>query len=86
MLDLDETLIYYTRSPADEQWDLQVFDYKVYKRPYLIEFLTFIQQHFRVAVWSSASDDYVEGIVQAIFPENYSLEFVWGRSRCIYRL
>ena len=38
--------------------------------------------HFRLAVWSSASDDYVREIVDHIFPADIPLEFVWGRSRC----
>lgn len=66
-------------------WDFEVFHYKVYKRPHLEAFLAFLKTHFEVAVWSSASDDYVELIVKEIFPTDYGLQFVWGRSRCTYR-
>lgn len=85
ILDLDETLIHATDKPHDDSWDFEVFQYKVYKRPFLEEFLLGLREHFDVAVWSSASDDYVELIVQEIFPEDYGLRFVWGRSRCTYR-
>lgn len=85
ILDLDETLIHATDKPHDDTWDFQVFHYKVYKRPYLQEFLLGLKEHFDVAVWSSASDDYVDLIVKEIFPEDYTLKFVWGRSRCTYR-
>lgn len=44
-----------------------------------------LKKHFDVAVWSSASDDYVDLIVKEIFPDDYELKFVWGRSRCTYR-
>ena len=47
--------------------------------------MLFLKKHFDVAVWSSASDDYVELIVKEIFPEDYGLKFVWGRSRCTYK-
>ena len=86
VLDIDETLVYATSSPKDDRWDFEVHYYRVYKRPYLTEFLDGLVKDFRVAVWSSASDDYVNEIVQRIFPKNYPLEFVWGRSQCTHRI
>ena len=62
-----------------------VYNYHVYKRPFLIEFLTKVSENFLLAVWSSASDEYVEEIVKRIFPKNIPMEFVWGRSRCTYK-
>jgi RNA polymerase II subunit A small phosphatase-like protein len=82
ILDLDETLIHATNDPVDDNWDFMVFKYKVYKRPGLDRFLNNLRKYFNVAVWSSASDDYVEKIVQEIFPKGYPLVFVWGRSKC----
>ena len=82
ILDLDETLIYATSSPKDRNWSFEVGNYKVYKRPYLEEFLDTLKKHFKVAVWSSAGDTYVEQIVCHIFPKEYKLQFVWGRSKC----
>ena len=49
------------------------------------EFLNQIKAHFLLAIWSSASDDYVEAIANQIIPKDIELEFVWGRSRCTYR-
>jgi len=57
----------------------------VYKRPYLQEFLNRIKDNFLIAIWSSASDDYVEEVVKNLIPNDLRLEFVWGRSRCSYR-
>jgi carboxy-terminal domain RNA polymerase II polypeptide A small phosphatase len=82
ILDLDETLIYATKDPKDESWNLELGQYKIYNRPGLKEFLEKISSNFRVAVWSSASDDYVKLVVEKIFPKEYKLEFVWGRSMC----
>lgn len=86
VLDLDETLIHATDNPPDDKWDFEVFEYKVYKRPGLRVFLEKLRTHFDVAVWSSASDDYVEEIVFEIFPYEDKLEFVWGRSKCTPRI
>jgi RNA polymerase II subunit A small phosphatase-like protein len=82
VLDIDETLIYTTDTPPTTTWDFEIMDYQVYKRPGLDSFLNNIRRHFDVGVWSSASDDYVNAIVEKIFPHDYYLEFVWGRSRC----
>ncbi len=82
ILDLDETLIHATRYPLGEVWDFEVFNYKVYKRPGLEDFLEELKGNFEVGVWSSASDEYVDVVVNHIFPDDYGLKFVWGRSKC----
>jgi RNA polymerase II subunit A small phosphatase-like protein len=85
ILDLDETLICATEVPLDRPSDFVVFDYHVYCRPWLAEFLATCALHFDLAVWSSASDAYVEAVVQQIFPDRAALQFVWGRSRATLR-
>jgi RNA polymerase II subunit A small phosphatase-like protein len=84
ILDLDETLVHATDTPHDDQWHFEVFGYKVYRRPYLTEFLEGLREDFHVAVWSSASDDYVKAVTANIFPPDYDLKFTWGRSRCTH--
>lgn len=86
ILDLDENLIHATSSPPNENWNFEVFGYKVYKRPGLAQFIDKIKTEFDIAVWSSASDDYVKEVVKRIFPDDYELKFVWGRSKCIRRI
>lgn len=81
MLDLDETLIFATEDGLDRSADFEAFQYHVYKRPYLDFFLEVCTQNFALAVWSSASDDYVAHIVENIVPRTIPLEFVWGRRR-----
>lgn len=85
ILDLDETLIHATKNPLEQKEAFRVFNFYVYLRPFLKEFLEGIREDFLVAVWSSASDDYVAKIVAHVFPQGYPLEFVWGRKRCTYR-
>ncbi len=85
ILDLDETLIHATAQELERKADFGVFDYHVYKRPFLDEFLQQVSQEFLLAVWSSASDDYVMEVVKNIFPSDMKLEFVWGRSRATFR-
>lgn len=86
ILDLDETLIHSSNKALNRPADFQVFHYHVYKRPFIKEFLLGCNEHFKLVIWSSASDDYVEEIVKKIIPKNIPLQFIWGRSRCTYCL
>ncbi|NMO14281.1 HAD family hydrolase [Pyxidicoccus fallax] len=86
ILDLDETLIHARDERLERDADFQVFGYHVYVRPHLEPFLQECAARFRLAVWSSASDDYVAEIVRRILPGGLDLEFVWGRSRCTLAL
>lgn len=85
ILDLDETLIYATETPLERPADFQVYDYHVYRRPHLEDFLRECARHFDLAVWSSASDLYVQAVVEKIFLSPSQLKFVWGRSRASFR-
>lgn len=86
VLDLDETLVYATKEPLDRPADFLFGEYHVYKRPGLLNFLRLINQHFSLAIWSSAGDAYVEFISETIKPEEVNFQFVWGKSRCTRRL
>jgi len=85
ILDLDETLIHARTSSLERAADFRLFGYHIYKRPHLSEFLQQCSELFELAVWSSASDDYVREVVRLIFPEPTVLRFVWGRSRATLR-
>lgn len=82
ILDLDETLIHSIETKLDVEPDFYFEPYYVYKRPYLSHFLNEIKEHFKIAIWSSADDNYVSHIADQIKPESLNYEFVWGRSRC----
>jgi RNA polymerase II subunit A small phosphatase-like protein len=85
ILDLDETLIHASEWPLALAEDFRIEGFWVYVRPGLREFLTSCSAFYRIAVWSSASDDYVEEIVNQAVAPVVPLEFVWGRSRGTYR-
>jgi len=85
ILDLDETLIHATEEPLGREHDFLVGPYAVSLRPHLAEFLASCSACFRLAVWSSASDDYVRDVVGRIIPPGLELAFAWGRSRCVRR-
>ncbi|MDO7847576.1 HAD family hydrolase [Hymenobacter sp. M29] len=82
ILDLDETLIHATATKLGDDYAFQIYHYYVYKRPGLDDFLRACAEMFDLAVWSSASDDYVSQVVAKIFPAEIKPVFVWGRSRC----
>ncbi|WP_223241393.1 HAD family hydrolase [Flammeovirga sp. EKP202] len=56
--------------------------YFVYIRPFLEEFINKVKNDYRLAVWSSAGDDYVNEIVSQLKILDNQLEFVWARSKC----
>jgi RNA polymerase II subunit A small phosphatase-like protein len=85
ILDLDETLIHATRENAETAPDAEVFSYRVFKRPHLDEFLYSVSRYFKLAIWSTASEDYLGRIISEIFPKNIQFEFVWGVSKATLR-
>lgn len=85
ILDLDETLIRAVTKKLDRPHDFCVERYFIYKRPFLSEFIETCLTHFRVGVWSSASDQYVESVVSLIFPDPDKLLFVWAASKITYQ-
>jgi RNA polymerase II subunit A small phosphatase-like protein len=85
ILDLDETLMHGREEPLEQEETFKIFHFYIYLRPFLKIFLEEIKNDFLIAVWSSGSDDYVEAVVEHLFPKDYPLEFVWGRKRCTCR-
>ena len=83
ILDLDETLVHATEEPLGRAHDFVVGPYFVYRRPHLAEFLYSCSACFRLAVWSTATDEYVRPVVERIMPPGIEPEFAWGRSRCV---
>lgn len=56
----------------------------VIARPFLKEFLTYLDAHFCLAVWTSAKPKTAKQLVAALFPADIAnkLLFVWGQSKC----
>jgi RNA polymerase II subunit A small phosphatase-like protein len=82
ILDLDETLIYGAEREGARPCAFRVGPFHVYKRPYLDEFLSSVGTHYRLAIWSSATEGYVAEITQHILPAGLEWAFVWSRDRC----
>jgi carboxy-terminal domain RNA polymerase II polypeptide A small phosphatase len=85
ILDLDETLIHSSDEEPEEGFDFKVFNYFVVKRPYLDHFLDECSHYFKLAVWSSSSDDYAAMVVENIFLPGIKPAFAWGRSKATFR-
>lgn len=84
ILDLDETLIHSTTTP-NAKHHFSVGPYAVFKRPSLDDFLHFCNAHFDIAIWTSSTEDYAQGIVAQILPPSVDIVFLWSRDRCVRR-
>ena len=85
ILDLDETLIHASAKKLERDEKANVFDYFIYERPNLKEFLVSVSQNFELAIWSSAGDEYVDEVIKETVIGDFDYSFVWGRSRAVYR-
>lgn len=82
ILDLDETLIFSTKkSLSGIEEDFHVGPYFVYKRPGVERFIKNVAGDFTLAVWTSSSSEYAEGIVNELF-NDIDLQFFWSCNRC----
>ncbi|MCA9148118.1 MAG: HAD family hydrolase [Planctomycetales bacterium] len=86
ILDLDETLIHGSDVRLHREADFRVGPYHVYVRPHLEEFLSIASELFELAIWSSATADYVGLIARKIGCMVPNWEFVWSRARCVQRM
>ena len=85
ILDLDETLLHASKVELTHECDFTFESYWVYRRPFVEEFLVDLSEYYQLAIWSSASDDYVEALVDVVVRPVVPLVFSWGRSRGTYR-
>ncbi len=86
ILDLDESLIYGSETVLHRKADFRVGPYHVYRRPGLAEFMAGVAGTFDLAIWSSATSDYVGEIAAEILPDGFKWKFVWARDRCTPRM
>lgn len=81
ILDLDETLIHASEQPLARNADFRVGHFHIHERPHLRQFLAGCRDHFNVAIWTTAGEDYAEEILREICAD-LPLAFVWCRERC----
>lgn len=82
IFDLDETLVRATGNPTLDPPDFMLDAFRVRRRPMLADCLRRVSRFADIALWSAASDSYVQEIVAQVVPADTALRFVWGRSRC----
>lgn len=82
VLDIDETLIYSTLEKLDREPDFVLGPYFVYKRPGVDKFLETCLDWFEVGIWSSATADYAEEIIENLAADSSRVSFLWSRGRC----
>jgi TFIIF-interacting CTD phosphatase-like protein len=86
ILDVDETLVHATEwQLATDLPHFRVGQYFVYCRPHLTDFLVQCAALGDVAIWSSASLDYVQQIIAHIAPPSFQPTFIWGSEHCTQR-
>ena len=70
---MDETLIHANVDLVHDKFSYKLPFHYVYNRPHLNEFLLQANGIILLAVWSSATDDYVNDIIKNSFPEEIKL-------------
>lgn len=85
ILDIDETLIHGREEPLDRAADFRAELFHIYVRPHIGEFLKSISNDYDLACWSSATQDYLDIILNHIMSGLKPPLFVWDRKRCIRR-
>jgi carboxy-terminal domain RNA polymerase II polypeptide A small phosphatase len=86
IFDLDETLVHATTKKLATAADFECAPYFVYKRPFVFELLTATEPFYDFAVWSSASREYVDAVVEKVFGPGFDLKFTWAVERCVQRV
>jgi len=61
-------------------------NYRIFYRPYLINFLKYVSQFFNISVWTAATKLYADFIVENIFPKEIKPEFVFHSMHTEYGL
>lgn len=87
ILDLDETLIFGSSTKLSAPSHYSIGPFFIYERPHLNEFIGSVKQYFDLAIWSSASHNYVLELANRIGNANrVNWIFVWSRWKCIQRM
>jgi hypothetical protein len=89
ILDIDDTLTHtydssdrFAIKPKLKHDFVTSNGYKVYKRPYLDQFLNWAFLNFRVGIWSAAGKDYVAEVLKNILKSNHKLQLIRTHEDC----
>ena len=83
VLDLDETLIHSCHEWIGRKPSFSISNAMVHMRPGAVEFLAELSKHFALAVWTASYGLYTKDIVNRIFGDVESLEFLLTREDCV---
>ncbi len=86
VFDLDETLVHASTADLGRSADFIYESYQVYLRPHCIAMLANLSIDYELAIWSSASKDYVSSVVENLFADSINLKFVWHQSHCVQKV
>ncbi|EAU55134.1 HAD family hydrolase [Mariprofundus ferrooxydans] len=82
ILDIDETLIHGSQHRLDTEPDAISDWCYLYKRPHVDSFMKFCREHYKVAIWTTASPEHAKLALGAICSPDYPFEFIWTGNRC----
>lgn len=77
VLDLDETLICYKLDPRDDRKGILRF------RPYLNQFLDVVKKYYEIVIFTSATKEYADPIIDAIEQQNLYFDYRLYRQHAI---
>lgn len=83
ILDIDETLIHGSEMFLGRKPDAVTDWCFLYKRPHVEAFMEFCREHFRVAIWTTATPEHANFCLAEICEPDYPFEFIWTRERCL---
>ena len=86
VFDLDETLVHATEVALPCAHSFRIGPYFVYVRPFASDLIRFCASHFDMAVWSTASERYVEIVTAELFGTSYPVAFSWAVSKCVQKV
>ena len=89
VLDIDNTLIYGCHHEiAGLDYGVYSIDkdvYRIYKRPYVDQFLDYCFKTFKVGIWSSACMEHIENVIDHLKIDKSKLEFIYDAKKCTQR-
>ena len=80
VLDLDDTLIYSTELQKKHLKKIRFQKMNIYFRPYLLDFIKFVEMNFQIAIWTSATELNANFVVNNLFTEEPI--FIYTRKDC----
>jgi len=84
-MDLDETMIHsvFTKESAEVEFEHRGDNFKFNVRPYCLEFLSNMAQHYNIYVFTAGTKDYAEPIISYLNKHHKTILGVLHRKNCM---